>query len=132
MTALANSPVFWIGLLAGLAGLYVLPSMIALIRHIEDTALVVILNCFPIAPLRNGSCPSLAASTEGGGRSCVPHPSHVFTSPLGVCPEPSERLASGRVGGPPQTYRARHAGRARAVPVGWFGRWASPASRRRT
>ena len=49
MTALANSPVFWIGLLAGLAGLYVLPSVIAVIRHIEDTAVVVILNCFPIA-----------------------------------------------------------------------------------
>lgn len=49
MTALANSPVFWVGLLAGLAALYVLPSMIAVIRHVEDIALVVILNCFPIA-----------------------------------------------------------------------------------
>lgn len=49
MTALANSPMFWIGLLAGLAGLYVLPSMIAVIRHVESIALVVILNCFPIA-----------------------------------------------------------------------------------
>ncbi len=29
MTTLANSPVFWIGLLAALAGLYVLPTMIA-------------------------------------------------------------------------------------------------------
>jgi hypothetical protein len=27
MTALANSPVFWIGLLAGLAALYVLPTI---------------------------------------------------------------------------------------------------------
>ena len=49
MTALANSPVFWIGLLAVLAGLYVLPTMIAVIRHIEDIPLVVFLNCFPIA-----------------------------------------------------------------------------------
>ena len=49
MTALANSPVFWIGLLAGLVALYVLPIMIALIRHIENIALVVFLNCFPIA-----------------------------------------------------------------------------------
>jgi hypothetical protein len=49
MTALANSPVFWIGLLAGLAALYVLPTMIAVIRHVESIALVVFLNCIPIA-----------------------------------------------------------------------------------
>jgi hypothetical protein len=49
MTALANSPVFWIGLLVGLGALYVLPTMIAVIRHVENIALVVFLNCFPIA-----------------------------------------------------------------------------------
>ena len=49
MTALANSPAFWIGLLAGLAALYVLPTMIAVIRQVESIALVVFLNCFPIA-----------------------------------------------------------------------------------
>jgi hypothetical protein len=49
MTVLANSPVFWIGLLAGLAALYVLPTAIAVIRHVENIALVVFLNCFPIA-----------------------------------------------------------------------------------
>jgi len=49
MTALANSPLFWTGLLAGLATLYVLPTMIAVIRQVEDIPLVVILNCFPIA-----------------------------------------------------------------------------------
>ena len=49
MTALANSPLFWIVLLAALAALYVLPTMIAVIRHVEDILLVVILNCFPIA-----------------------------------------------------------------------------------
>ena len=49
MTALANSPVFWIGLLAGLAALYILPTMIAVTRNVETIALVVILNCFPIA-----------------------------------------------------------------------------------
>ena len=48
MTALANSPVFWAGLLAGLAALYVLPTMIAVIRHVEAIGLVVFLNCFPI------------------------------------------------------------------------------------
>ncbi len=45
MTALANSPVFWIGLLVGLATLYVLPTMIAVIRQAENIALVVFLNC---------------------------------------------------------------------------------------
>jgi hypothetical protein len=49
MTALANSPVFWVGLLAGLAALYVLPTMIAVIRNVEKIGLVVFLNCFPIA-----------------------------------------------------------------------------------
>ncbi len=48
MTALANSPVFWTGLLAGLAALYVLPAMIAVIRNVETIA-VVFLNCFPVA-----------------------------------------------------------------------------------
>ena len=49
MTGLANRPVFWIGLLADLAALYVLPTMIAVIRHVGNIALVVFLNCFPIA-----------------------------------------------------------------------------------
>ena len=49
MTALANSPVFWTGLLAALAALYVLPTTIAVITHAENIPLVVILNCFPIA-----------------------------------------------------------------------------------
>jgi len=49
MTALANSPLFWTGLLASLAALYVLPTTIAVIRQVENIALVVFLNCFPIA-----------------------------------------------------------------------------------
>jgi len=49
MTALANSPLFWIGLMLTLATLYVLPTTIAVIRHVEDIPLVVFLNCFPIA-----------------------------------------------------------------------------------
>jgi phage shock protein PspC (stress-responsive transcriptional regulator) len=48
MTALANSPVFWTGLLAGLAALYDLPTMIAVIRNAGTIALVVFLNCFPV------------------------------------------------------------------------------------
>jgi hypothetical protein len=36
VTTLANSPVFWIGLLAGLGGLYVLPTVIAVFRRVEN------------------------------------------------------------------------------------------------
>jgi hypothetical protein len=49
MTTLANSPLFWTALLAALAALYVLTTTIAVIRQVENIALVVILNCFPIA-----------------------------------------------------------------------------------
>jgi hypothetical protein len=49
MTGLANSPVFWVGLLAALAALCVLPTTIAVIRHVENIPLVVVFNCFPIA-----------------------------------------------------------------------------------
>ena len=49
MTTLANSPVFWIGLLAGLGVLYVLPTVIAVFRRVENIGVVVFLNCLPIA-----------------------------------------------------------------------------------
>ncbi len=49
MNAVATNWAFWIGLMAALAALYVLPSMIALIRQVENIGLVVFLNCFPIA-----------------------------------------------------------------------------------
>jgi hypothetical protein len=49
VTTLANSPVFWIGLLAGLGVLCVLPTVIAVFRHVECIGLVVFLNCLPIA-----------------------------------------------------------------------------------
>jgi hypothetical protein len=47
--AVANSPLFWVALIGGLAIGYVLPVIIAVIRHVEDIALVVILNAIPIA-----------------------------------------------------------------------------------
>ena len=49
MITLANSPVFWIGLLVGLGALYILPTLIAVIRQVESIAPVVFLNCFSIA-----------------------------------------------------------------------------------
>jgi hypothetical protein len=47
--AVANSPVFWVLLLGGLAALSVLPTVIAVIRQVESIPLVIILNCLPIA-----------------------------------------------------------------------------------
>lgn len=49
MTAPASSPVFRAGLLAGLGAMYVLPAMIAVIRHAETIALAAVVNCFPVA-----------------------------------------------------------------------------------
>jgi hypothetical protein len=47
--AVANSPVFWGLLLGGLAAGYALPTIIALIRHVESIATVLILNLFPLS-----------------------------------------------------------------------------------
>jgi hypothetical protein len=40
---------FWIGLIAGLAVLYALPTIIALLRRAEGIAMVIILNVVPVA-----------------------------------------------------------------------------------
>ena len=40
MTALVDSPVFWIGLLAGLGVLSVLPAVIAVFRRVENIAVL--------------------------------------------------------------------------------------------
>jgi hypothetical protein len=44
----ANGWAFWNGLTGALAVLYVLPTLIGVLRHVEILALVVILNLFPI------------------------------------------------------------------------------------
>jgi Superinfection immunity protein len=44
---LANSPAFWIALIGALAVLYLLPILIAVIRHAEDLWLVVLLTALP-------------------------------------------------------------------------------------
>jgi hypothetical protein len=49
VTTLANSPVFWIGLLAGPRVLCVLPAVIAVFRRVENIGAVVFLHCLPIA-----------------------------------------------------------------------------------
>lgn len=45
----ADSLWFWVLLIAVLAAGYALPTIIALIRHVESIAAVLILNLFPIA-----------------------------------------------------------------------------------
>ena len=47
MHALAQSPLFWGGLIAGLALLYVLPSLIGAIRKVENLGLLIFLNLLP-------------------------------------------------------------------------------------
>jgi hypothetical protein len=49
MNTLAQSPIFWFLLIGGLAFVYALPLIIALIRNVEDLGLVVIFNLFPVA-----------------------------------------------------------------------------------
>jgi Superinfection immunity protein len=47
MDALAQSPVFWVGLIAGLALLYFLPTIIAMVRRVESPGWVIFLNVLP-------------------------------------------------------------------------------------
>jgi hypothetical protein len=47
MNALAHSSFFWIALILGLLGLYILPSVIAAIRGVEGLGWIIILNLLP-------------------------------------------------------------------------------------
>lgn len=47
MNALANSYLFWIALILGLLGLYVLPSVIAAIRGVEGLGWIIVINLLP-------------------------------------------------------------------------------------
>jgi hypothetical protein len=49
MNAGANSWAFWIRLIGALALLYILPTLIDILRRVDGLAVVVILNLFPIA-----------------------------------------------------------------------------------
>lgn len=45
----ANGAVSWIEYVASLTALYVYPTAIAVVRHVANIKLVLILNCIPIA-----------------------------------------------------------------------------------
>jgi Superinfection immunity protein len=47
MSALAHSYIFWIALIFGLLALYVLPSVIAVIRKVEGLGWVIVINLVP-------------------------------------------------------------------------------------
>lgn len=47
MNALANSYLFWIALIFGLIGLYILPSVIAAVRHVEGLGWIIVVNLLP-------------------------------------------------------------------------------------
>lgn len=47
MNALAHSLVFWIVLIFGLLGLYILPSVIAVIRRVEGLGWIIVINLLP-------------------------------------------------------------------------------------
>lgn len=47
MNALAQSPVFWVGLITGLALLYILPTLIGIARKVENLGLVIFINILP-------------------------------------------------------------------------------------
>jgi Superinfection immunity protein len=47
MNALANSYFFWIFLIFGLLGLYILPTIIAAIRDVEGLGWIIVINLLP-------------------------------------------------------------------------------------
>jgi hypothetical protein len=47
MNALAHSYVFWIGVILVLLALYVLPSVIAIIRQVEGLGWIIVINLLP-------------------------------------------------------------------------------------
>ena len=47
-TTVANSPLFWLGIIGGLAALYLLPIVIGAIRHAEGLGWIIIVNLLPM------------------------------------------------------------------------------------
>ena len=82
MNALAHSYLFWIALILGLLGLYILPSVIAAIRGVEGLGWIIVINLVPtgvgwlaalIGALALPRREPLVAPTplsEYGGRDC--------------------------------------------------------------
>ena len=46
--AVANSWLFWLAIIDGLAAVYILPTVIGIARQVESLGLVICLNVFPV------------------------------------------------------------------------------------
>ena len=46
--AVADSWFFWLAIIGGLAGIYILPTVIGIARRVECLGLVICLNVFPV------------------------------------------------------------------------------------
>ena len=73
---MSPSPVFWLLLIGGLAFAYALPLIIALVRNVEDLALVLVFNVCPVAwpgalilacamPRKEPACPPVYCQPPG-------------------------------------------------------------------
>jgi hypothetical protein len=47
-TAIADSPLFWLAIIGGLAALYLLPVVIGAIRHVEGLGWIIVVNLLPM------------------------------------------------------------------------------------
>jgi hypothetical protein len=90
MNALANSYFFWIALILALLGLYIMPSMIAIIRRVEGLGWIIVINLLPTGI---GWLAALIGALMLPRRQPPPAP-----SPYSYAPQPY----------PPPTYRPGH------------------------
>jgi Superinfection immunity protein len=81
MNALADSYVFWIALILGLLGLYILPSVIAAVRGVEGLGWIIVINLLPSGV---GWFAALIAAVMLPRREPPPAP-----SPYGALPHPA-------------------------------------------
>ena len=47
-TTIADSPLFWLAIIGGLAALYLLPVVIGAIRHVEGLGWIIVVNLLPM------------------------------------------------------------------------------------
>jgi len=82
MNALAQNPLFWGALIAGLLVVYLLPSLIGAIRHVEGLGWLVAFNVlFPGVGWLAGMSLACTLPRREPAR---------YTSPIYYCPQPPE------------------------------------------
>jgi hypothetical protein len=78
MNALANSYFFWIALILVLLGLYILPSVIAIIRGVEGLGWIIVINLLPTGV---GWFAALIGALMLPRRLPRQYPRHIHTTP---------------------------------------------------